>query len=563
MLIALSIIAYAIAILQPEHYLPWMSWHSEVAAFLAAFLHIFSTLVFIRKNGRKNVQLTTFPLVLLVLVCIAALQYFNNQIIFFGDLFVIAIYLLTAALVMIVSFEASNASDRTSFVQADLLVIYCKVIFALALLSALLAFAQVLGVSDGSYYVLQPAQLRRPGANMGQPNHLGTLLVMGVVSLCVLNYFEKIKVILFAVALFVLSLGVVATESRTAMLSILFLGTFLLWQKKSQLGCNEQIWVFLYLIAIGMMYVAWPKILMYYQLGGAFDGSIEQTANFKVGTRLVVWPQLLHAALMHPWFGWGIREVSRAHNTVLSEYSEGEPFGYAHNIIIDSLVGIGIPLTLMLFVLSVRGIWKVYDKRHNIRNYFIIASLVPLIVHSFLEFPFAYAYFLFPGMFLIGLLSAELQSQVFFKIRLPLVFCVLSIVSAMAAWSVIEYVQIEDDFRVTRFQAANIGDVPTGWIQSNVVVLDQLAALVQVSRITPLPGMKPEEIALLKKVAQRFPWTATQNRYALALALNGNTEEAKRQLAVMRAMHGEATHTRLVDYWMHLAEKYPILRCCF
>lgn len=563
MLLILSVFAYAASILQPEHYLPWVSWHSEVAGFAAAILYIFSSLRFVRKSGNNHIRLTTASLVLLLLLIINVLQKINGQIVFFGDFFVVAIYLLIAVLVLMVSFETSILSHQESFLHSDPLLVYCKVILVLSLLSAMLAFAQVLGVADGSYYVLQPVQLRRPGANMGQPNHLGTLLATGLISIFVLNHFEKVKKLLFFVAIFILSFGVIVTESRTALVSIIFLGIFQHWKAKFQPRSKASVLFLFYFMAMCMMYVAWPKVLIYYQSGGLFDGSVEQTANFKAGARLVVWPQLLHATLIHPWFGWGIREISRAHNTVLSDYTEGEPFSYAHSIFIDSLVGIGIPLTLLLFGLIVLGMRKIFEKKSNLRSYFIFSLLIPLITHSFFEFPFAYSYFLFPGLFLLGLLSAEMKSKVLCQVRLPIVFGIFFTVVAMATWTVIEYVQIEDDFRVTRFQAANIGDVPSDWNQSNIFVLDQLSALVQISRAAPSPGMKSEEIELLKKVAQRFPWTATQNRYALALALNGNTEEAKRQLAVMRAMHGEVTNTQLLEYWVYLSEKYPILQRCF
>jgi len=61
-------------------------------------------------------------------------------------------------------------------------------------------------------------------------------------------------------------------------------------------------------------------------------------------------------------------------------------------------------------------------------------------------------------------------------------------------------------------------------------------------------------------VALRFPWPATQNRYALSLALNGNPAEALRQMKVMRALHGEANYLQIRKNWEALAAgKYPQL----
>jgi hypothetical protein len=44
------------------------------------------------------------------------------------------------------------------------------------------------------------------------------------------------------------------------------------------------------------------------------------------------------------------------------------------------------------------------------------------------------------------------------------------------------------------------------------------------------------------------------------LALNGNPDEAVRQLKVMRAMHGEKTYQGIKSNWQELASsKYPQL----
>ena len=73
--------------------------------------------------------------------------------------------------------------------------------------------------------------------------------------------------------------------------------------------------------------------------------------------------------------------------------------------------------------------------------------------------------------------------------------------------------------------------------------------------------MSPERLDLARKVALRYPWPATQNRYALSLALNGNTEEALRQLRVIRALHGEKTYAEIRLNWEVLGkDKYPQLR---
>ena len=115
------------------------------------------------------------------------------------------------------------------------------------------------------------------------------------------------------------------------------------------------------------------------------------------------------------------------------------------------------------------------------------------------------------------------------------------------AWSAIEYFALEEDFRVVRFQTSRIGSTPQGYEVPTTVLLTQLSALANNSRIKITPTMTPEQLTALRNSALRYPWTATQSRYALALALNGNLAEGQRQLHVMRAQHGKPIFLRVVD----------------
>jgi hypothetical protein len=129
------------------------------------------------------------------------------------------------------------------------------------------------------------------------------------------------------------------------------------------------------------------------------------------------------------------------------------------------------------------------------------------------------------------------------------------------AWSIVEYIGIEEDFRVARFEAQHIGETPVDYLRPHVILLTQLGALLADARIVPTPGMSADQMALARKVALRFPWTATQNRYALSLALNGRPEEARRQIRVMRVMHGEKMHRDIMENWKTLSDtRYPQLQ---
>lgn len=555
----ITLFAYSASILQTEHYLPWVSWHSEVAGFFAAFTLIVAIArakSILERGYIQTPVLVIFPFALMV---IATIQWLFGLIVFRGDLIVLMIYLAPSAMVLVAGYEAGRNEGKSIINRSLYLEGYCAVVVLLAVLSTFIALAQVLEVGDKFTFILQPLQPRRPGANIGQPNHLGTLLVTGLVALCILKEKRLISAVPFGILMLVLGGGVTLTESRTALLSLFTVTLLPLYFQLINRKYKKLVLLVLYVAAIFLGAFVWPKVLNLYQSGDVEGNWAVPSLNTSAGTRLIVWPQLLDAATKNPIFGWGLREVSRAHNEVLANYALSEPFTYSHNIIIDMVLGLGIPATLILAYMGVRGLRQVFRGRITSRRISCICLMLPFTLHSLLEFPFSYSYFLFPNLFILGLLLAEMDVKPVIRMSI-LVFQVILVISVvMAAWSSFEYVKVEADFRVARFESSRIGETPNDYLSPQIFLLDQLSALNQVSRITPREGMPPESILLLKKVAQRFPWTAVQNRYALALALNGYPDKALEQIQVMKAMHGEDTHERLMKYWLLRAKEYPYL----
>jgi hypothetical protein len=269
---------------------------------------------------------------------------------------------------------------------------------------------------------------------------------------------------------------------------------------------------------------------------------------------------LVQAILLRPWLGWGVGQVSTAHNAVVDAYDVSEPYTYAHNIVLDLALGLGLPLTMLLVLMVSVWLWRRVSATMQLRSWFCVAFMVPVAVHSLVEFPFAYAYFLVPVMFALGALEAHLGSKPTLKLSAKSVSAGLVIGTGVFIWLAIEYVRIEEDFRIVRFESLRIGQTPSSYERPSVYLLTQLDALLHGGRIVPRPNMPMQEIELARTVALRFPWPATQNRYALSLALNGNPVEASRQLRVMRAQHGPKSFAGIKAAWTLLAnERYPEL----
>lgn len=533
------------------HIPPWVSWHSEVVVFCAVLVMGWCHILAARTNRPAvPIEIPALVVPLLVLGIIVLAQLATGLIEFRGDAFTYLGYFLLCAASITLGF---NARQDGTFLGLAV------VILTAGIFSAVIFFIQTLDVWVSSEWIHRSIYIRRSGGNIGQPNQLATLLLMSLVSCAYLYEKQKVSATFAMVLVSVLCVAIVGTESRTAYLSF---STIVGWWflKASNMQCRLlRKHVLVFVACFVLLYMFWPELYAeFYQVTN--DVSPGPTKNNVSDNRFLIWPQLLQAVWMHPWWGWGLGAVSEAHNAVVYTYTVSEPYIYAHNIVLDLALGIGIPLTL-LFV-AVAAVW--IERRaiaiRDISTWYCMAMAIPVGVHSMSEFPFAYAYFLFPFMFVLGHLERLLGVPTVLHLSWKPLGIGLCVLTVLFAWSTLEYIAIEEDFRVARAEGLKIGQTQAEYERPKVYLLTQLDALLKASRIEPRPNMPTSEIELARDAALRYPWTAIQFRYALALAMNGKSDEAARQLRVMRAHHGAKHFEQIRQSWIDISRtKYPEL----
>lgn len=485
-------------------------------------------------------------------------QFAWGQIEFFGDALMIMIYMAAAAMALTVGYGwgiNSRLAIHADVVPTQLSQLAMTLLVG-ALLSVVIMLVQAFDVWTTSDWIVRTEGFRRPGGNLGQTNHMGTLLLMGMTSLVLLSQTKQLGVRVAGMMQLLLILALAMTESRTGLLSAGLVTAW--WFAHRGLftkGRPGRQLAYAWLVLLFLVW-AWPLFIQTWHFAEGV-----RRMNADAGMRLVVWTQLLEAVMQRPWAGWGLREVSEAHNAVLHHYATAGPFSYAHNVLLDLMIGLGIPLALLMVGLFVRWAWNRMRATSTLSDWYCLAIAIPLGVHSMLEFPYAYFYFLLPVLLAIGMIESSAEPVPGPRVRTAYAAAGTWVVFMVMAWSAVEYVVIEEDFRVARFEALKVGQTPSEYTQPKILILTQLDAMLKATRIRPAPRMPEPEIELLRQAAMRFPWTAIQNRYALSLALNGNLEEARRQLQVMRAMHGEKHYAGIKAAWEQQAqEKYPQLK---
>lgn len=561
-LVATGAVLMGLSWLNSLHFLPWVSWHSESAAFAAVLVLAWSS--FLPSSAGQRANVGELPPAAIPFACLGVavvIQAALGLITFWGDALVLLLYLALCIAALMIGFgwcrnRAQGAYSPTAHIDRQIVQGVAFTLLMGAVASALIALVQALGVWSDVAWIQHTEYTRRPGANLGQPNQLATLLLMGVASLLYFYESRRLSSFTAGIVFVVLGMGLAVTESRTGVLSFLTLcGWWLVGRNRA--GLRMSSWAAL-IAAVSLvgLFAAWPTLMSSVDIlesGAAVDT--------RPGMRLVVWPQLLDALAMRPWSGWGLREVAKAQNAVASSYALSEPYTYCHNILLDLALGLGVPLALLATIVTGVWLWRRVSATRSLVPWYCLAALLPLAVHSMLEFPFAYAYFLVPAMFLIGVLEATTEAQPPFRIGPVPLGAGLLLMTVLGSWTAVEYLRIEEDFRVARFEALQVGRTRADYQRPQIVLLSQLDALVRGARIAPHPGMSAKELELARKVALHYPWPATQNRYALSLVLNGNPTEGLRQIKVLRALHGEKEYREIQENWQTLAQtKYPTLK---
>jgi hypothetical protein len=553
-----------LAWLNPLHLPPWVSWHSEVLAFASGMLMFMGVLLILVRQRCAVLRVPRSALLLVFIAAMAAAQCAFGQIIFFGDALVLGFYLFLVFATLVAGYASATGPAPIGGVKTvadgggELNQLAWTVLTG-ALFSTAVALIQSTDVWRESEWIAQASNVRRSGGNISQVNQLATLQIMGLASMALLVGKGKLKGLVALLMYLVLAVGVGLTESRSGLLSAVALFCWWFLHRKNVSTAITSLHPILGLLLMLFSFSFFPLGITFLQEGG-FGAAPLQFANVSAGTRLVIWPQLLEASLQQPWLGWGLRQVSVAHNAVLHNHLLGEAFIYSHNIVLDLVLGMGYPITVLIMILC--AIWLLRRMRlvGDINSWYCFALVLPVAVHSQLEFPFAYAYFLVPVAFAVGVLEGRLAPKSYFQVRVRSMVVMSGALLTLILWSGLEYLAVEEDYGVARFEALRIGKTPETYERPAIVLLTQMDAVLAVIRLVPSPGMRPENIELARKVALRFPWPATQSRYALSLALNGYPDEAVRQLKVMRAMHGERLFAGTRSAWAEMAQaKYPQL----
>jgi hypothetical protein len=538
--------------LQPHHFRPWLNFYSEALALASVGLLALHHVV-----DRKSQGLFSTPKIFYVLLALSTLPwlyYFGGIGFYAGDALLCSLFILGLAFASLLGFNYSQNESPAS----ENLTAFFDVLCAVALISSGIGIVQFLGISDqiGMMYVSTASIGDRALGNMGQPNQLATLLLMGISALA-WNY-EKRRLggLATSVAIAFVTLALVLTQSRTAIVSGCVIAVWGAWKVSSH--CTRLrpfhlvLWLVAYLSALQVL--PWISDLLL----------IVETRNISLtrdNGRIIMWQQMAAGLQQSPWFGFGWNQTPTAHAAGSLAYPGRLTFTNAHNMFVDLIGWTGIPVGLALSAACIywltRRMWSI----NNVTPIFAMAGFLPIFIHSMLEYPFAYAYFLVAAGFYIGIIEADTASSL--SLRLPrwAGVAILTPLFVLGGCIIYEYMLIEEDFRIVRFENMRIGSTPPEYKHpEHLWLLSHEIGMLQHARQHARRGMSDDELESLRKATLRFPYGSLGLRYVVALGINGKPEEASHHMQVIKGMFGAFYYRACVESLRSMqAEQYPEL----
>jgi O-antigen ligase len=311
----------------------------------------------------------------------------------------IGLLLATAVVVAGGAGAAARADGEAVF------AIFCWALLIAGVLNVAVALVQVFwpDAPDGHWLARSGLPGRAVG-NLRQPNHLSSLLMWGCIAVIALLEMRHLALRAAALLLAAMIFAVVLTASRTGLVSV---GLLVLWALLDVRLSRPTRWL---LLAAPLVYaLSWLAMAQWAAASAHTFGGAARLAETDISSsRFAIWSNTLDLIRAHPWFGVGFGEFNVA--WTLTPFP-GRPvafFDHAHNLPLQLAVELGLPLAalvigLLLWALGSAAL-KAWRSTGDVGSARRCALLMVLMIglHSLLEYPLWYAYFLLPAAWAWG-----------------------------------------------------------------------------------------------------------------------------------------------------------------
>ncbi|MBB6363075.1 MULTISPECIES: PglL family O-oligosaccharyltransferase [Acinetobacter] len=517
-----------ISYLIPLHFNPWLTFISEILVFVGC--------IFLTVNLFKNKNII-FPKIIIPIFLLSLLplfQYFFGQVYFFSHAILNTIYILTSFLIIVVVYNIVNEHENEKkyfFIKLNWTFV------VVGLVNTCLAIYQWLNL-DFNTSLVTSLEGSRPFANFAQPNNMATFQIISFLSLIYLYLKQKINFYLLLILSIVFIFSIALTQSRTAVVALISLLFALVF--------------FIKIIHIKVLVYYFISVLMYFlfsiylvnisnfiaKIFGLNIVNISSSVERGVSSsgRIDFWIQMFYAILERPWFGYGWNQTALAQYQNMDKYPISVWITSSHNLLVDIIVWCGIPIGISFILYCVYLISSSILKIKKIEELFAFCMILTFLVHSMLEYPLHYAYFLIPfGIFLGFILSANSNLKFYtFSFRYLGIYTLCLMAGLLLVWK--DYLlYIEENHRAIdhSLYTSNIEFQQ----KRDLYILDELNFRLYWIALNPKQKLSKEEIEAIEKMVSLYLTHFDLYKYAKILAYNGYENKARYHLQLIKQLY--------------------------
>jgi O-antigen ligase len=530
--LALAGLAWTLPFLQPYHRYPLTGFYSEWLAFA---LGLTAALVLLTRQAWREAELPAVAMAPIGLAVVLGVQAALDRSPHPEQLLTAVLYLLWAALMILL-----GRVLRRELGMAAVATTLAWFLFASGTLSLVVGLIQHFHVLTPVEFLIGRGNTLQVFGNLGQPNHYASHLSLALASAGYLYACRRLHGALAGgfIALCLLVLALVGSRSIWLYLGALTALAVLLHVRRRDAGSRRLAiaagWLLPgFLIAQGVAllpFMAPPDD----RLLTAMDRLFQMASG--IAPRLQIWGEAWQMFLAAPLLGAGWGQFAWHHFVLQAQSGETAASGvynHSHNIVLQLMAETGA-LGAAIVVGSL-VLWLVDRKRvkFELEGWWLLAVAAVIAIHSLLEYPLWYSYFL--GM---AALALGFGSERAFVLRFAGAARAAAGLAIFTGWLNLvallpSYLEFERLVFTPESRSAQLLDEAA--FAKAVVGLYREPLLVPYVELAVAYGMTvseerlPEKLEFTARAVHFAPDSFVVYRYALLLALAGEREAALNQ----------------------------------
>lgn len=521
----------ALPFLQSRHFLPVPLFYSEWLAFVLGLVALF---LFLLPRYTQHLKVPWITLTPLVLCGVLLLHLVLLKAAYPQQILLALLYLLWAAALILL-----GAVLRRGFGLAALCVVLAWFVLAGGVLNALAGILQHYELRGFLEPVIASKLALAVYGNLVQPNHFASHIALTLASMLFLHVRGKLHpaaaVLLGGLLLFVLSLS----GSRSAWLylaAIVVLAALLHFRRRD--ADHKRLLIVSLLLLPGFVFMQWLTQQPWMSAPTPLVTPTERLFEYISGAsaRLQLWHEAWLMFLQSPLLGVGYGQFAWQHFLLAESVGNPADVGYAHNahnILMQFLAETGLLGVVALLIGVVAWLWGLRRLAFTLEYWWLLALLAVLGIHSMLEYPLWYAYFLGLAAVLLGAAESGSFSRLQTRVAVRAGFAVLIFVGMLSTLSLLHnYYRLEASLfpKPKNTNRAELDRVHRDLLSVHGSLLTPYVELAFARTIDLDRRDLDKKIEFSSRVMRFAPTPVITYRHAALLALKGERAKALQQL---------------------------------